>query len=444
MGERPLVAVIGAGPSGLAACKTLAEWRIPFVGYEAGDAVGGHWVLDNTSGTSAAYRSLRANTHKGMSRYSDFPLPDEFPDYPSHEQMAEWFGRYAAHFDLGERVRLGTRVERVTPSAEGGFELELASGERVAHDALVVASGNLWDPRWPELEGAFEGAMIHAKSYRDPGDPVPCAGRNVLVIGFGTTACELAVELSRPGAAGQVYLSARSGQNNLPRVPVAVPHPSDPLEGPLRWLPPPLRRPFFEWAFARMLGRVTASLTRPEDVGLPPPPPNPFEKRVVINDEVLERCRTGAIRAKPGVRRLSGHEVEFDDGSTEEIDVVIAATGYHLSFPFLRESLPELERDGLRLAWGVRHPRRENLFVVGVMKAVCSIWPRAEQQMRFVAPFLAGEAAWPGQRAIDRATYPVLDVPFGNCQIHTAELQRALRRGRQRARARGVTPASGA
>jgi hypothetical protein len=137
------------------------------------------------------------------------------------------------------------------------------------------------------------------------------------------------------------------------------------------------------------------------------------------------------------VRRLAGGKVEFADGSVEEIDAIIAATGYRLSFPFLRDSLPELERDGLRLAWGVRHPRRENLFVIGVMNAVCSIWPRAEQQMRFVAPFLAGEAAWPGQRAIDRATYPVLGVPFGNCQIHTAALQRVLRRSRFR-RARGA------
>ena len=253
MGERRWVAVIGAGPCGLVACKTLAEWRIPFACYEAGDAVGGHWVIDNSSGTSAAYRSLRANTHKGMSRYSDFPLPDEFPDYPSHEQMADWFARYAAHFEIGDRIRLGTRVERVSLAPEGGYLLELASGERVAHDALVIASGNLWDPRWPDLDGSFDGPMIHSKAYRDPGEPVSCVGRNVLVIGLGTTACELSVELSRCGVAAQVYLAARSGQTFLPRVPVAVPHPSESLEGPLRWLPPPLRRPFFEWVFPRLL-----------------------------------------------------------------------------------------------------------------------------------------------------------------------------------------------
>jgi cation diffusion facilitator CzcD-associated flavoprotein CzcO len=429
----PSVGVIGAGPCGLVACKTLSEWRIPFVGYEAGDRVGGHWVFENSSGTSAAYRSLRTNTHKAMSRFTDYALPEDYPEYPSHEQMAEWFSRYAAHFGLDPHLRLSTRVERATPTAEGRWELELDSGERVVHDALVVATGNLWDPRWPELEGDFDGPMIHAKDYRDPQHPIDSRGRNVLVIGLGVTACELAVELSEQGAAGRVFLSARSGQTILPRVPVSVPHPSDPLTGPLRWLPPPLRRPFFERAFPRVLARITAALPRPEEVGLPPVPANPLEKRVVLNDHVLERCRSGAIQPKPWVRRLRGAGVEFVDGSTERIDAIVVATGYRLSFPFLRESVPELERDGLRLAWGVRHPRHESLFVVGVMQAVCSIWPRAEQQMRFVAPFLAGEAIWPSRRVIDRATVPVLELPFGNCQIHTAELQRALRWGRRAA-----------
>jgi cation diffusion facilitator CzcD-associated flavoprotein CzcO len=415
------------------------------VAYEAGDRVGGHWVFENSSGTSAAYRSLRTNTHKAMSRFTDFCLPEAYPEYPSHEQMAKWFADYAAHFDLGPHLRLSTRVERATPLEGGRWELDLGAAGRVVHHALVVATGNLWDPRWPELEGTFDGTMIHAKDYRDPADPVDCRGRNVLVIGLGVTACELAVELTDSGAAKRVLLSARSGQTILPRVPVSVPHPADPLTGLLRWLPPPLRRPFFERAFPRVLGRVTAALPRPEEVGLPPPPANPLEKRVVLNDNVLDRCRSGAIRPKPGVRRLRGRKVEFCDGSVEEIDAIVAATGYRLSFPFLRESVPELERDGLRLAWGVRHPRRDNLFVVGVMQAVCSIWPRAEQQMRFVAPFLAGEAAWPSQRAIERATYPVLGVPFGNCQIHTADLQRALRRARRRARRRqgSVTRARG-
>jgi hypothetical protein len=82
------------------------------------------------------------------------------------------------------------------------------------------------------------------------------------------------------------------------------------------------------------------------------------------------------------------------------------------------------------------HPRFHDLFVIGVMRAICSIWPRAEQQMRWVAPLLAGEYALPSAREIERETYPVLGVPFGNCQFHTHDLQRDLARGRRRAKRR--------
>ena len=432
----PSVGVIGAGPSGLVACKTLAEHGLPYTAYEAGDSVGGQWVLGNTSGTSAAYRSLHVNTHKGMCCYADFPLPDAYPDFPSHEQMAAWFDSYAQSFDLHRNIRLGARVDRVTPREGGGYALELAGGERARHDALVVAVGNLWDPRWPALEGELSGALFHAKDYMDPRDPVDCRGRSVLVIGLGNTACELAVELSGPGVASRVMLSARSGQNIMPRIVAPVPHPSEPLTGPLAWLPRPLRDAAFRRIFPRVMGRILAALPPPQSLGLPPPPRDFFEKRMVINDQLFARLREGRIRAKPGVRALRGDEVEFSDGSVEDVDVVIAATGYRFSLPFLSEEVLGAAPHEIPLYHGVMHPRRHDLFIIGVMNAICSIWPRSEQQMAFVAPLLAGDYALPSQAIIDRASYPVLGVPFGNCQFYTHDLRAELARGRRRARAR--------
>jgi hypothetical protein len=189
----------------------------------------------------------------------------------------------------------------------------------------------------------------------------------------------------------------------------------------------------FRAIFPKMIHKLTAGRPRPEDVGLPPPPKDPFAKRVVVNDYVLERLRDAAIRAKPGIRRLCGTKIEFTDGSNEEVDVLITATGYRFSLPFFEQGLAGLENGDLPLYRGLMHPHLHDLFVVGVMKAVCSIWPRSEQQMRFIAPLLAGEYALPSQREIDRHTYPVLGVPYGNCQFHTHDLQRELARGRRRA-----------
>jgi hypothetical protein len=178
---------------------------------------------------------------------------------------------------------------------------------------------------------------------------------------------------------------------------------------------------------------MTRRLRQPEDVGLPPPA-SPFEKRPVVNDEILDCLHEGRIRPKPLVRRLRGDKVEFSDGSVEEVDVVIAATGYDLSLPFFREGLLGPRGDDVELFRGVMHPRFHDLFVIGVMRAICSIWPRAEQQMRWVAPLLAGEYTLPSAREISRETYPVLGVPFSNCQFHTHDLQNDLARGQRRAR----------
>ena len=434
MQSLPFTVVIGAGPSGLVACKTLAEWGIPYLCFEAGNRVGGQWVLGSSSGMSSAYRSLRANTHTGMCRYADFGFPDGAAPFPTHEQMAAWFDSYADHFGLREHIRLGARVERVErrEAEAGGWRLRLASGEQTDCDALVVAVGNLWDPRSPELTGEFEGELIHAKQYMDPRDPVDCLGKRVCVVGLGNTACELAVELCQPGVASEVLLSCRSGQTFLPKLNAPVPHPSEPLTGLLRRLPGPARQLMFRALFPRILGKLTAARPRPEDVGLPAPPKDLFEKRVVVNDHILERLRDGAIRAKPGIRKLSGTKIEFADGSREEVDVLITATGYRFSLPFFQNGLTGYENNDLRLYRGLMHPHFHDLFVIGVMKAVCSIWPRSEQQMRFIAPLLAGDYALPSQRKIERDSYPVLGVPYGNCQFHSHELQQELARGRRR------------
>ncbi|MDE0887439.1 MAG: NAD(P)-binding domain-containing protein [Myxococcota bacterium] len=427
------VAVVGAGPSGLAACKSLKEHGVPFTAYEAGERVGGQWVLGNTSGTSVAYRSLQVNTHKEICRYSDFPLPDDAPGFPGHEEMVEYFEAYARHFDIRGRIRFGARVEQATPSESGGYRLQLTGGESVEHDGLVIASGNLWDPRWPEIPGAFDGDFIHARDYMDATDPVDCRGKRVLVMGLGNTACELAVELSAAGAASQVLLSARSGQHIVPKIEAPIPHPSEPPTGLLATLPRPLRNALFRRVFPRVMRRVVSHMPDPQTLGLPPAPATFFEKRMVMNNELFGRLGEGAISARAGVKTLLGNRVEFEDGAVDEVDVIVAATGYRFSLPYLSDDILGCSPSDLELFHGVMHPRRHDLFVIGVMKAICSIWPRSEQQMALVAPLLAGEYALPSQAAIERESYPILGVPFSNCQFYTADLRRELAKGRRRA-----------
>jgi dimethylaniline monooxygenase (N-oxide forming) len=105
------VCIIGAGSSGIAACQVLKARGIPFDCFEKGSYVGGNWRYENDNGMSSAYRSLHINTSRRVMAFKTLPMPDHFPDYPDHFQMAEYFDEYTDHFGLhrGGRRRAGRR-----------------------------------------------------------------------------------------------------------------------------------------------------------------------------------------------------------------------------------------------------------------------------------------------------------------------------------------------
>ena len=103
------VCVIGAGSSGIAAVKALAQRGIAFDCFEKSDRVGGNWVFRNTNGMSSAYRSLHINTSRARMAYSDFPMPDDYPDFPHHTQVAAYFDAYVDHFGLREKITFRDR-----------------------------------------------------------------------------------------------------------------------------------------------------------------------------------------------------------------------------------------------------------------------------------------------------------------------------------------------
>ncbi len=170
---------------------------------------------------------------------------------------------------------------------------------------------------------------------------------------------------------------------------------------------------------------MTSALPKPESVGLPPAPRDPFEKRAIVNDEIHSLLRDGKIRAKPGVRALAGPQVEFSDGSREAVDAIVFATGYRFSLPYLsREVLGVDDAADLRLYRGILHPRHPRLFVVGVMRVFCSIWPMAEQQAKWVAARLLDRFPLPSPRALERRARPILRGPLAHCPFLAHDLRR--------------------
>src|SRR3954452_7152489 len=148
MTNLPRVALIGAGSSGIAAAKALHERGVPFDCFEASDRVGGNWVFGNRNRMSAAYRSLHINTSRDRMEYADYPMPDSYPDFPHHTQIASYFDSYVDHFGLREAIEFETGVEHAARRPDGVWEVTSDGGETRRFDALLVANGHHWDPRW--------------------------------------------------------------------------------------------------------------------------------------------------------------------------------------------------------------------------------------------------------------------------------------------------------
>ena len=117
--EQDAICVIGAGSSGIVAVKVLREHGLDVVCYEKGSGLGGNWRYQNDNGMSAAYRSLHINTSKARMAYSDYPMPDDYPDYPHHSQVLDYFEDYVDHFDCRDAIQFQTSVESVEPTDDG-------------------------------------------------------------------------------------------------------------------------------------------------------------------------------------------------------------------------------------------------------------------------------------------------------------------------------------
>jgi dimethylaniline monooxygenase (N-oxide forming) len=385
------VCVIGAGSSGVVACQVLNARGIQFDCFEKGSQVGGNWRYENDNGMSSAYRSLHINTSRRVMAFKALPMPDHYPDYPDHFQMAEYFDEYTDHFGLRDKIRFRTEVVGVEP-VEGEWEVtvESAAGEREAHRyrAVLVANGHHWDPRWPEpsFPGAeeFEGEQIHAHHYREP-DVLP--GKRVLVLGIGNSAVDIAVESSR--IAEETFLATRRGAYVIPKYINGKP--IDELSNPITSMLPLSVQRFFA---TRALG--VASAADPTAYGLPKPDHKLFQAHPTVSSELLPRLGHGDITPKPNIDRFSGgRTVRFADGSEEQIDLVVYCTGYKITFPFFRPEVFSAPDNRLPLYRRVAPVERPGLYFIGFIQPLGPIMPLAEAQCEWVADLLASRVSLP-------------------------------------------------
>jgi hypothetical protein len=334
--------VIGAGPIGLAMAKALKERGIAYDHVDAGPGIGGNWRY-------GLYSNVHIVSSKRSTAFADFPMPDEYPDFPSAAQMLRYIESYARRFGLDERVECNRQVTAVRPLPNDTWRVVLDGREERHYKGVVVCNGHHRDPRWPSYPGQETASIIHAHDYREPAD---LAGKRVLVIGGGNSACDIASEAARVGASSD--LSLRSGYWFLPKTFLGRPL----TDLPIWSLPVFMQRLILRGIVALVVGDYRR-------FGLPRPTQRLFERHPTFGTEVLGYLAQGRITPRPDIDRFEGKRVHFRDGTAAEYDLVVAATGYHNSFPFLPAGLITVKNDAAQVYGSAFPANVKNLYIVG-------------------------------------------------------------------------------
>ena len=439
MNNLPSVCLIGAGSSGIAVAKTLHQRGIPFDCYEKSDRVGGNWVFGNSNGMSSAYRSLHINTSRERMEYSDYPMPKSYPDFPHHTHIAKYFDDYVDHFGFRDKIKFETGVEQAERGADGVWAITLDSGETRQYDVLLVANGHHWDPRWPEpaFPGQFDGKQMHSHYYVENSE---LRDKNVLVVGIGNSAMDIAVEASF--VARNTFLSSRRGAYILPKY----------LFGrPLDQIGVNALTPLLPFAFRRqiLMAMYRIGVGKVQDYGLPEPDHRLGEAHPTISADFLNRIAHGDMTWKPNIAALEDERVRFEDGTTEQIDVIIWCTGYKVTFPFFDHDFISAPDNDLPLFRRVFKPGIDNLGFIGLLQPLGAIMPLAEAQGRWFAAHLRGEYKLPAVHEMEAdvrrerakmfkryvaSKRHTMQVDFDN---YLYELGKELKAGAARARASG-------
>lgn len=338
--------IVGAGPAGLACAAALrAHGRAALV-LEREDRVAASWHRH--------YDRLHLHTHKMHSGLPGMPMPRRFPKYPSRLEVIEYLDEYARFNDID--IRFGARVTAIRKADSWAVE---TSGGIFHASNVVVATGRSNAPAIPRWEGQerFTGKLLHSSEFRNAAD---LGAERVLVVGFGNSAGEIALECAEAGL--HVGLSVRGPVNVIPLELFGLPTVSIAIAQ--QYLPTRLadlmNTPFLRLRFGD-LGRLglqrarEGPLTTIRERGRTP----------LINIGTIERIRSGDIKIFGGISTTEGRDVQFADGRRHQFDAIILATGYK---PALDGLLPDFAQgfgDADGPARGELQPAGDGLYLCG-------------------------------------------------------------------------------
>jgi dimethylaniline monooxygenase (N-oxide forming) len=397
----PSVAIIGAGPAGLATGRWLKREGFEPVLYEQGDTLGGQWSADPRY--SGIWPSMHTNTCREMTQFSDLRHQPGTPLYPGHRTILSYLTRYAERFDLPSRIRLRTRVTRLARHSSGGWTLRSVDHAGVkleeTYPYVVVASGRFNKPKVPDIPGlcAFSGpcGVAHTFNYKDP---ERYRGRRLLIAGCAVSALEIACDCAALGA-GRVVTATRRQRYIMQKIVAGVPveyfiqtrHAATAQEASPKT------------AAADLKKFIVKTSGSPEMFGALKPSDDLTKAGVTQCQYYLPLVSEGRICAKPWITTVAGQTVTFADGTSEDFDGLVFGTGFEIDVAFLADDLRHrLESGGQRLDLYdcTFHPDFPGIAFAGLFQVGGPYFPPIELQARWIAYAWSGIRPLPSKQAM--------------------------------------------
>lgn len=289
------------------------------------------------------FSSLYSNVSKHNYCFSDFPFPDDVPDYPHHTHMAEYINSYAEHFGIKDHISFSTKVVRVEKVSEG-WKITSVKVDNEGKDQhnyketfvkfVAIATGHHAKPGMPHFDGqeTFPGRIFHSVEYKNATSN-GLVGKKVVVVGIGNSAVDVAVNVVELGGKKPVSIATRSGAWIIPNYILGFP--ADHYACRLfLWLPWGLSNFIFEFVIKSVSGS-------PWQLNLNPKM-RARQTQPTVSPTLVHHIQRRNVTVKPNIAAVEGNKVVFTDGTKTTTDAIVCCTGYKIDLPFLDSSLKDL------------------------------------------------------------------------------------------------------
>jgi dimethylaniline monooxygenase (N-oxide forming) len=424
------VCIIGAGISGLVAAKTFIEEGYNVTVFEKNKELGGVWEKSKT------YPGVTTQTPREIYSFSDYPMPQSYPEWPTGEQVNRYLQSYAQFFGVTEKIQFKTEVIRVerTPSTSSKW---LVTAGLTAHNSLVIekfyfdivliCNGTCHTPNLPDFPGVDRftnsgGTILHSSQFNDLS---LIKDKRLVVVGFEKSATDIAT--LAVNQASDCTLIFRQASWKVPRYFLGAIniknlmltrfgemwfryHKLEGIEKILHTVGKPI-----VWAFWRIMERIFRIQFRLDACKMVPE--KPIEEMMTCTLSVATRgfykyVLQDKIHAKKSQNiEFSKDSITLESGEKIPADIVILGTGFRQSIPFLEENYQKhiVDRNGVfHLYRNLIHPDVPQIGFVGYNNSL-SCMMSAELGSRWLVEYFKGNLTLPSRSKMLEAIYTNLE-----------------------------------